>query len=211
MRSKLYYSTGAAARFLRLGGGRPAPTMTTSRAAVAAPCSSWIEVGSTAAQGGAPPFAPPFLKAGNRVRMGKFATSSSISDRAMGAKAGAGHQVSRCSCKIYGFRRRGARPTIRLRPRCTTRTSVRRRKRTPKLSKERVPKYLGYFERLLADNGGAFVTGRRLTHVDLSLFQSWRDRYAFPNRSKAREHEIPGLVGLHDRVRRAEHQGVSEE
>ena len=50
-------------------------------------------------------------------------------------------------------------------------------------------------------NGGAYVTGRRLTYVDLSLFQIVEGlRYAFPKRMKAFEREIPGLVGLHDRV-----------
>ena len=45
------------------------------------------------------------------------------------------------------------------------------KKRTDAFWKERVPKYLGYFEGLLAANGGTYVTGRRLTYVDLSLFQ----------------------------------------
>jgi glutathione S-transferase len=64
-----------------------------------------------------------------------------------------------------------------------------------------VPKYLGYFEGLLASNGGGFVTGRRLNYVDLSLFQIVEGlRYAFPRRMKAFERNIPGLVDLHDRV-----------
>ncbi len=75
------------------------------------------------------------------------------------------------------------------------------KKRTDAFWKERVPKYLGYFEELLAANGGSYVTGRRLTYVDLSLFQIVEGlRYAFPRRMKAFEREIPGLVGLHDRV-----------
>jgi glutathione S-transferase len=64
-----------------------------------------------------------------------------------------------------------------------------------------VPKYLGYFEQLLQDSGGSFVTGRKATYVDLSLFQIVEGlRYAFPRRMKAFEREIPGLVGLRDRV-----------
>jgi len=75
------------------------------------------------------------------------------------------------------------------------------KKRTEEFWKARVPKYLGYFERLLKANGGAYVTGRRLTYVDLSLFQIVEGlRYAFPKRMKAFEREIPGLIGLHDRV-----------
>jgi len=75
------------------------------------------------------------------------------------------------------------------------------KKRTEEFWNERVPKYLGYFERLLKDNGGAYVTGRRLTYIDLSMFQLVEGlRYAFPNRMKAFEKKIPGLVELRDRV-----------
>ncbi len=75
------------------------------------------------------------------------------------------------------------------------------KKRTEEFWKQRVPKYLGYFEDLVQANGGAYVTGRRLTYVDLSLFQIVAGlRYAFPKRMKAFEREIPGLVALHDRV-----------
>jgi glutathione S-transferase len=75
------------------------------------------------------------------------------------------------------------------------------KKRTADFWGERVPKYLGYFEHLLQDNGGAYVTGRKLTYVDLSLFQLVAGlRYAFPKRMKAFEADIPGLVGLHERV-----------
>jgi glutathione S-transferase len=47
----------------------------------------------------------------------------------------------------------------------------------------RVPKYLGYFERLLNDNpaGEKHAVGGDLTTVDLSLFQIWAGlTYAFP-------------------------------
>jgi glutathione S-transferase len=75
------------------------------------------------------------------------------------------------------------------------------KKRSEEFWKERVPKYLGYFERLLERSGGAYLTGRRLTYIDLSLFQIVAGlRYAFPKRMRAFEGEIPGLVDLHDRV-----------
>jgi len=77
------------------------------------------------------------------------------------------------------------------------------KRRTDEFWKERVPKYLGYFERLLADRGGSFVTGRRLTYADLSLFQIVAGlRYAFPKRMNRFERDIPGLVSLHDRITR---------
>jgi glutathione S-transferase len=75
------------------------------------------------------------------------------------------------------------------------------KKRTGEFWKERVPKYLGYFEWILKSNGGSCLTGRRLTYADLSLFQIVEGlRYAFPKRMKAFERRIPGLVDLHDRV-----------
>jgi glutathione S-transferase len=75
------------------------------------------------------------------------------------------------------------------------------KKRSAEFWNERVPKYLGYFERLLSDRGGAFITGRRITYVDLSLFQIVEGlRYAFPKRMAKFEREIPKLVELHDRV-----------
>jgi glutathione S-transferase len=75
------------------------------------------------------------------------------------------------------------------------------KKRTGEFWRERVPKYLGYFERLVQHNGGAYLTGRRLTYADLSLFQIVEGlRYAFPKRMKAFELRIPGLIDLHDRV-----------
>jgi glutathione S-transferase len=75
------------------------------------------------------------------------------------------------------------------------------KKRTEEFWNDRVPKYLGYFERLLKSGGGAYLTGRRLTYIDLSLFQIVAGlRYAFPKRMKVFEGEIPGLTELHDRV-----------
>ncbi len=75
------------------------------------------------------------------------------------------------------------------------------KKRTEEFWKDRASKYLGYFEGLLESNGGAYVTGRRVTYADLSLFQIVEGlRYAFPKRMKAFEREIPGLIGLRDRV-----------
>jgi glutathione S-transferase len=75
------------------------------------------------------------------------------------------------------------------------------RRRTKDFWRYRVPKFLGYFERVLKANGGKFTVGRRLSYVDLSLFQIIEGlRYAFPKRMKRFEKKIPGLVALHDRV-----------
>jgi glutathione S-transferase len=70
--------------------------------------------------------------------------------------------------------------------------------------KERLPKYLGWLEDVLARNkksGGRWLVGRDLTYVDLSAFQLVAGlRYAFPNAMADCERRIPRLVALHDRV-----------
>ena len=68
---------------------------------------------------------------------------------------------------------------------------------------ERLPKFLGYFERVLGHNpmGDAHIVGDRLSYVDLSLFQVIEGlRYAFPRAMRSFEANIPALVALHDAV-----------
>jgi glutathione S-transferase len=75
------------------------------------------------------------------------------------------------------------------------------KRRTKDFWRYRVPKFLGYFEQLLARSGGNYLTGRKLTYVDLSLFQIVAGlRYGFPKRMKRFEKKIPRVVALHDRV-----------
>jgi glutathione S-transferase len=69
--------------------------------------------------------------------------------------------------------------------------------------KHRVPKFLGYFERVLARNaaGKGMLIGGRLTYPDLSLFQIVEGlRYAFPRALKRIERAQPRVVALHDKV-----------
>ena len=77
------------------------------------------------------------------------------------------------------------------------------RRRAALFLEERLPKFLGYFERVLERNPrrGGWLVGARLTYADLSLFQVVEGlRYAFP-RSLARvERKHPRLVELHDRL-----------
>ena len=64
-----------------------------------------------------------------------------------------------------------------------------------------MPKFLRYFERVLTNSGGPYLIGRKLTYVDLSLFQVVEGlRYAFPKRMKRFERKVPRVVVLHDRV-----------
>jgi glutathione S-transferase len=75
------------------------------------------------------------------------------------------------------------------------------KRRTHDFWRYRVPKFLGYFERILAQNGGKHSVGKRLSYVDLSLFQIVEGlRYAFPRRMKRFEKKVPLLIALHDRV-----------
>jgi glutathione S-transferase len=67
--------------------------------------------------------------------------------------------------------------------------------------KERAPKYLGYFERVLEKSGAPYVLGRKASYVDLSLFQLVEGlRYAFPKAMKRIERKAPKVVEAHDRV-----------
>jgi glutathione S-transferase len=77
-------------------------------------------------------------------------------------------------------------------------------RRAADFRKERLPKYLGYFERVLTRNpgGDAHLVGKALSYADLSLFQMVAGlRYAFPRAMRRIEKKHPRIVALHDRVR----------
>jgi glutathione S-transferase len=75
------------------------------------------------------------------------------------------------------------------------------KRRTKHFLVERIPKYLGYFERILSSNGSGLSIGRSMTYVDLSLFQIIAGlRYAFPKTMARSKRKYPSLVALHDRV-----------
>jgi glutathione S-transferase len=66
---------------------------------------------------------------------------------------------------------------------------------------ERAPKYLGYFEAVLEKSKGPYLLGRRLTYVDLSIFQLIEGlRYAFPKAVRSIERDVPGLLAVRDKV-----------
>ena len=153
---------------------------------------------------GTPPFAPPFLKVGKLV-VGQTANILLYlgSRHGLAPKTEAGRLwVHQLQLTIADFvleihdTHHPLGPSLYYEDQ-----KAAAKKRTEEFWNERVPKYLGYFEGLSKSNGGAYVTGRRLTYVDLSLFQIVEGlRYAFPRRMKAFEREIPGLIELHDRV-----------
>ena len=66
---------------------------------------------------------------------------------------------------------------------------------------ERMPKFLGYFERVLAANGGGHLVGRDLSYADLSLFQFVAGlRYAFPRAAESALRAAPHVARLRDAV-----------
>lgn len=153
--------------------------------------------------GHTPPFAPPFLKAGPLV-IGQTANILLYlgARHGLAPKAEAGrlwvHQlqltVSDLVAEIHDTHHplgtslyyEDQKPAAK--------------KRAKELWDARAPKYLGYFEGLMTCDA-PYITGRRLTYVDLSLFQVVEGlRYAFPKRMKRFERRIPQLIELHSRV-----------
>lgn len=66
---------------------------------------------------------------------------------------------------------------------------------------QRMPKFLAYFEDVLAANGGALMVGDALSYVDLSVDQLLRGLdYAFPTAFAVLAAKIPKLLALRDRV-----------
>jgi glutathione S-transferase len=64
---------------------------------------------------------------------------------------------------------------------------------------ERLPKFLGFFERVLG--GGEHLVGNSLSYVDLSMFQLIDGlRFSFPKTMARIERDYRGLVALHDRI-----------
>jgi glutathione S-transferase len=151
-----------------------------------------------------PPFAPPFLKAGKLV-IGQTANILLYlgSRHGLAPKAEAGRLwVNQLQLTIADFvveihdTHHPLGPSLYYEEQ---RQPAKRR--TEEFWKSRVPKFAGYFERLLKSTGGAYLTGRKATYADLSLFQIVEGlRYAFPKRMKTFERKIPALVELHDRV-----------
>jgi glutathione S-transferase len=80
-------------------------------------------------------------------------------------------------------------------------------RRAAAFRRERMPEYLGWFERILEcahaarkkDHG--WLAGAHFSYADLSLFQVVEGlRYAFPKRMKALEPDLPRVVAVHDQV-----------
>ena len=153
-----------------------------------------------------PPFAPPFLKAGNRVIGQTANVLLFLGERhGLAPKSETGrlwtHQLQLTLADLvvevhdthhpiasglyYEDQRREA------------------KRRATDFVTNRLPKYLRYFERVLASNpkGPAYLVGARSTYADLSLFQVVAGlRYAFPNAMARTAKRYPQVMALHARV-----------
>ena len=75
------------------------------------------------------------------------------------------------------------------------------KRRSENFIAERLPKFLSYFEQVLARNGGRVLVGNKVSYVDLSLFQMIEGlRYAFPRAMTRQERKQRRVIALHDRV-----------
>jgi glutathione S-transferase len=80
------------------------------------------------------------------------------------------------------------------------------RRRASHFVGERLPRFLGYFERVLRHNGGEVLVGNHVSHADLSLFQALEGlAYAFPRAFARASQGTPGLLALRERVRARPH------
>jgi glutathione S-transferase len=78
------------------------------------------------------------------------------------------------------------------------------RRRAADFLKNRAPKFLGYFEQVLARNarGERYLAGAKLTYADLSMFQIMAGlSFAFPRAMAKAARKYRRLVALHGRVR----------
>jgi len=78
------------------------------------------------------------------------------------------------------------------------------RRRAADFLRNRLPRYLGYFESVLAKNPRRerFLAGARLTYADLSLFQMLEGvSYAFPRAARKTQRRYPRIQALRQSVR----------
>ncbi|OZA92819.1 MAG: hypothetical protein B7X59_15335, partial [Polaromonas sp. 39-63-203] len=77
--------------------------------------------------------------------------------------------------------------------------------RAGEFRRERLPKFLAWFEAVLARNpkGSTFLVGARLSYADLSLFQLVEGlHYAFPKAARRALKKAPRVQALHAHVAR---------
>jgi glutathione S-transferase len=158
------------------------------------------------AGGAHPPFAPPFLKDGD-VLIGQTANILLYLGRRLGLaprdEAGRlwAHQLQLTIADIVDEAHDTHHPIASSLYYEDQRAEA--RQRAADFIANRIPKYLGYFERVLERNpqGDRHLIGRRASYCDLSLFQLVAGlRYAFPQTMTRLEPNFARISKLHDRV-----------
>ena len=158
------------------------------------------------APAGRPPFAPPILKAGRQL-IAQTANILLFLGPRLGLvpKAEAGrlwaHQLQLTIADLVGEVHDVHHPIASsLYYEDQKREAARRAK---DFIAARMPKYLGYFERVLETNPGGerCMVGTRVSYADLSVFQVIEGlRYAFPRNMARLERRHRRLVSLHRRI-----------
>ena len=153
-----------------------------------------------------PPFAPPFLKAGGRI-IGQTANIllflGARHDLAPADEAGRlwTHQLQLTLADLVAEIHDTHHPIASGLYYADQKPEARRH--AAHFRKERLPAFLGYFERVLERNprGGDHLVGNTLTYADLSLFQVMTGlRYAFPRAMARLKRAHPLLGALTGRV-----------
>jgi glutathione S-transferase len=154
-----------------------------------------------------PPFAPPFLKAG-RLVIGQTANILQF----LGSRHGLApqdeggrlwtHELQLTMADFLGEIHDTHHPVAAGLYYEAQKKEARRR--AADFLKNRAPKFLGYFEQVLARNarGERYLAGAKLTYADLSMFQIMAGlSYAFPRAMAKAARKYRRLVALHGRVR----------
>ncbi len=153
-----------------------------------------------------PPFAPPFLKAG-RLLIGQAANILLYLGGPLGLapRAEAGrlwvHQLQLTMADFIVEIHDTHHPLASGQYYAQQKDAARRRSRD--FLANRLPKFLGYFERVIERNNarGPWMAGRSLSYADLSMAQVIAGlHYAFPKASRARLRKCPKLRALHEAV-----------
>ncbi|MGA2778165.1 MAG: glutathione S-transferase [Steroidobacteraceae bacterium] len=153
-----------------------------------------------------PPYAPPFLRAG-RLLIGQTANILQFLGPRHGLvpKSEAGrlwtHQLQLTIADFVGEIHDTHHPIAGSLYYEDQKPEARRR--AADFRKKRLPKYLGYFENVLAKTGLGkhYLLGTKLTYADLSMFQVIAGLYyAFPNAMRRSARRFPRLIAHHARI-----------
>ena len=153
-----------------------------------------------------PPFAPPFLKDGNVLIGQTAAILLYLGDRHGLAPRDAAkrlwvHQIQLTIADLVGEAHDTHHPLSGALYYEDQKSEALRRAKF--FREDRIPKFLGWFERILARNpaGAGQLVGSALTYADLSLFQIVEGlAYAFPRTMRRTLGEVPRLAAVHQAI-----------